>query len=68
MRLRVRLVPVVLHMSVVGVEPDLEAGHGDDAVDNGLPAAQFPAFPKEVMTFPAIVVDDDPHLPVVAKI
>ena len=37
-------------------------------MDNGLPAAQFPAFLKEVMTFPAIVVDDDPHLPVVAEI
>jgi len=28
----------------------------------------YPAFLKEVMTFPAIVVDDDPHLPVVAEI
>ena len=68
MSLSVRLVPVVLHGVVMGVELDLEAGHGDDAMDNGLAAAQFPAFLKEVMTFPAIVVDDDPHPPVVAEI
>ena len=67
-RLRVRLVPVVLYGVVVGVEPDLEAGHRDDAVDNGLPAAQLSACGQEVMTVLAIVVDDDPHLPVVAEI
>ena len=37
-------------------------------MDNGLPTAQFPAFLKEVMTFPAIVVDDDPHLLVFAEV
>ena len=62
--LRVRLALVVLHGRVVGVEPDLEAGHGDDAVDNRLLAAQLSACGEEGATVLAVVVDDDPHLPV----
>jgi len=64
MSLRVRLALVALHVVVVGVEPDLEAGHGDDAVDNRLLAARPPACGEEGATVLAVVVDDDPHLPV----
>ena len=64
MSLRVRLALVVLHGRVVGVEPGLEAGHGDDAVDNRLLAAQLSACGEEGATVLAVVVDDDPHLPV----
>jgi hypothetical protein len=68
MSLSIRLVPVVLHRGVVSVEPDLKARYRDNAVDNSLSAAQPPACGQEVMTILAIVVDDDPHLPVVVEI
>ena len=67
-RLSVCLVLVVLHGGVVGVELDLEAGHGNNTVHNGPLATQPSAFGQKVMTVLAIMVDDDPHLPVVAKI
>lgn len=67
-RLRISLVLVVLHGGVVGVEPDLKARYRDNAVDSSLSAAQPPACGQEVMTVPTIMVDDDPHLLVVAEV
>lgn len=54
--LGVLLVLVIVNRFVMSVEPDLEAGHGNNAVHNGPLATQPSAFGQKVMTVPTIMV------------